>query len=44
MYPKMIARKFIDPSNLTKTQAFYIYEMAKVVVIGKDKEFVFIIF
>ena len=38
--PKIIARKFLGPPNLIKTQAFYVHKIAKVVVIGKDKDFV----
>ena len=40
----MIARKFLGLPNLTKTQVFYIYKAAKVVVIDKDKDFVLISF
>ena len=30
--------------NLTKTQAFYVYKVRKIIVIGKDEEFVLVIF
>ena len=40
----MIARKFLRPPNLTKTQVFCMYEMAKIVVIGNNKDFVLTIF
>ena len=40
----MIAKKLLGPPNLTKTQVFYIYETAKVVVISKNKDFVFATF
>ena len=40
----MIAKKLLILPNLTRTRAFYIYEAAKVVVIGKDKDFVLAIF
>ena len=40
----MIAKKFLGLSNLTRTQAFCVYETAKIVVIGKDKDFVFLTF
>ena len=36
----MIAKKFLGPPNLTRTQVFSIYEAVKVVVISKDKNFV----
>ena len=35
----MIAKKLLVPPNLTKTQAFCVYKMAKIVVIGKNKDF-----
>ena len=40
IYLKMIAKKLLGLSNLTKTRIFYVYEVAKVFVIGKDKDFV----
>ena len=36
-----MARKVLGPLNLTKTQVFYIHEAAKIVVIGKHKNFMF---
>ena len=44
IYLKMIAKKFLDPPNLTKTQAFYIYKTTKIVAIGKYKNFILAIF
>ena len=40
----MIARKLLDPLNLTKTRAFYVYKARKVIIIGKDKDFILAIF
>ena len=40
----MIARKLLGPQNLTRTQVFYVHEKGKIVVINKDKDFVFAIF
>ena len=40
----MIAKKFLGLSNLIKIQTFYVHEMAKVVVIAKDRNFMIAIF
>ena len=36
----MIAKKVLGLPNLMKTQAFCVYKVTKVVVIGKNKDFV----
>ena len=36
----MIAKKLLVSLNLTRTQAFYVYEVAKVNLIDKDNDFV----
>ena len=41
---KMIAKKLLCLLNLIKTYAFYVHEVAKVVVISKNKDFVLEIF
>ena len=40
----MIARKFLGLPNLTKTQAFCGYEIEKVIMIGKNENFMLAIF
>ena len=40
----MIAKKLLSLWNLIKIQVFYVYEAAKVVMIGEDKNFVLEIF
>ena len=40
----MIAKKLLGLQNLIRTQPFYVYKAAKVVVIGKDKDFMLAIF
>ena len=40
----MIIRKLLGLLNLTRTQAFCVYEVAKVVMISKNKDFVLTIF
>ena len=44
MYLKIIAKKLLGQPNLIKTQVFYVQEVAKVVVIDKDNDFVLTIF
>ena len=41
IYLEMILREFLGSTNLTKTQVFHIYKSAKVIIISKDKNFVF---
>ena len=36
----MLFRKLLGLLNLTKTQAFYVYKGAKVIVIDKHKNFI----
>ena len=40
----MIAKKLLSLPDLTRTQAFCIYEAAKVVLVDKNKDYVLIIF
>ena len=40
----MIAKKLLRPPYLTRTQTFYGHKVAKIVVIGKNKDFVLAIF
>lgn len=40
----MIPREFFDPTNLSKAQTLYIYEVVKIVVIYKKKNLIFTIF
>lgn len=40
----MISREFLCPANLTKTQTFCMYELAEVIMVSKDKDFIFIAF
>lgn len=41
---KMVSRELLDPADLLKAQALSIHEIAKVVIIGKDKDFIFAAF
>lgn len=41
---KIIAEQLLCPSNLTKTETFYVYETTKVIVIGKNKDLIFAVF
>ena len=40
----METRELIDPTDLTKAQTLYIYEMFEVIMIGKNKNPMFIAF
>ena len=40
----MITKKLLGPPNLMKTQGFYGYKAVKVIIIGKNKNFVFATF
>ena len=40
----MVIWEFLDSPNLIRTQAFYVYEITKIVVINKNKKFVFATF
>lgn len=37
----MTSRELLSPADLTRAQAFYINELTKVIMINKDKDFVF---
>ena len=39
-----MVKKFLRPPNLIKTQAFQVHKLAKIVMIGKHKDFVLAIF
>ena len=38
---KMIPREFLGPPHLPKTEAFSVYELAKIIIINKHKNFKF---
>lgn len=40
----MILKEFLDVANLFDTQAFCNYKVTKIIVICKNKDFIFIIF
>ena len=37
----MVSKELLGLANLTKTQAFSIYELTEVVIVSKDKDLVF---
>ena len=41
---KVVLREFLGPANLIRAQAFCIYELTGVVIVSKDKNFVFAAF
>ena len=41
---KMISRELLGPSDLARPQALRINELTEVIVVGKDKNFVFAAF
>lgn len=41
---EVVAKEFLGPLDLKKTQAFEIYDLMKVVVINKNKDVMFAIF
>lgn len=38
---EVILQKFLGPADLTKTLAFYIYELIKVIIVSKNENLVF---
>ncbi len=40
----MIQKELLSPTNLPKAKTFNIYELLEIVVISKDKNFIFAIF
>ena len=40
----MLIKKLLGPADLTKAQSFYIYELMKVIIFNKNKNFVFSVF
>ena len=40
----MVLREFLGLVDLTKAQTFYIHELMEVIIISKDKNFIFTIF
>lgn len=40
----MVVEQFLCPPNLTKTRTFYIHKPIKVIMIGENKDLVFIAF
>ena len=41
---KIVLGELLSPINLSGAQAFYIYKMAKIIIIHKNKNFIFAIF
>lgn len=41
---KIILKELLSLTNLTKTQLFYVYELIEVIMVGKNKDFIFAIF
>lgn len=41
---KIILREFLSPPDLSKTQVLGIYKATKIVVVSKDKDFIFAMF
>ena len=41
---KIVLRKFVGPTDLFGTPSLYVYELSKVVIVSKHKNFMLIIF
>lgn len=41
---EMVSKKLLDLTNLAKAQVFCIYILTKVIIVGKNKDFVFAAF
>ena len=41
---KLIMKNSLSLINLTKAQIFFIYELAKIVIINKNKKLIFVVF
>ena len=44
IYLKIVTKAFFGPTNLIRAQNFYIYKSKKVVMIYKNKNFIFLAF
>ena len=41
---KMITKELLIPTDLKKAQTFYIYELLKIIIVGKNENLMFIVF
>lgn len=44
IYPKIILKQFFSSLNLFRAQSFYIHKMVEVIIVCKNKIFIFTIF